>query len=45
VATAQRGVHARPDAVPLTVQAVVVLTLVAAIALSIVPGPLFSVFP
>jgi hypothetical protein len=31
--------------VPLPVQAVVVLTFAAAVVLSVVPGPIFSVFP
>jgi hypothetical protein len=34
-----------PERVPLAVQAVVFLTFAASVFLSIVPGPLFSVFP
>jgi NADH-quinone oxidoreductase subunit N len=41
----EQATSVKPERVPLTVRAVVFLTLAASVVLSIVPGPLFSVFP
>jgi NADH-quinone oxidoreductase subunit N len=45
VLVAEPIVEADRDHVPLAVQAVVVLTLAASVVLSVVPGPIFSVYP
>jgi NADH-quinone oxidoreductase subunit N len=41
----ERGTSSGPERVPLPVQVVVILTFAASVVLSVVPGPLFSVFP